>query len=221
MKLHFSTRRRFGIGAVAPQLKAGGAIIILFALLGGAASVAADPRGGVAKGYHAPSFDGPSTIDHARVLSSVPVYTVVKEVTPRKACWVESVVEERRHPVEQSANHNAPIIVGGVIGGVLGHSVGHGRGNEKLGAVVGSVLGAAIGSRVSKESDGRQSRGRYTDVSYRDIERCDMIEEVATRRVFEGYDVSYEYLGNVYTTRMARDPGEELQLSVHFSPIER
>lgn len=174
------------------------------------------PAAGFAE--HTPN-EAPSIIETARVFSSVPVYTTVKEVTPAQECWVETVAQEHYIQPSRHRHNNAPVIVGGVIGGALGHAVGHGSSNKKLGAVVGSVLGAAMGHSVANKPYKQQREG-YTEVSYRDVERCKTVEETATRRIFEGYDVTYEYRGSVYTTRMARSPGKELQLAVQFTPIE-
>ena len=153
--------------------------------------------------------------DSARVFSSVPVYKTVKEVTPREECWTETVARERHIPAER--RHDAgPAIVGGVIGGALGHAVGHGRSNKKLGAVVGSVLGAAVGHSVGSE---RVVRPERTAVTYDQVERCRVIEETQTRRVFEGFDVTYEYQGQVYTTRMQREPGKTIDLAIEVTPL--
>ncbi|BCD96937.1 glycine zipper 2TM domain-containing protein [Marinagarivorans cellulosilyticus] len=182
----------------------------------GAIGISTMPLAGLAE--HAPA-EGASIIDTARVFSSVPVYTTIKEVEPRQECWVETIAQEHYIPPEPARYNNAPVIVGGVIGGALGHAVGHGRSNKKLGAVVGSVLGAAVGHSVGNKPYQSRREG-YTEVSYRDVERCKTVEQTSTRRVFEGYDVTYEYRGNVYTTRMASSPGKELQLAVQFTPIE-
>ncbi|HEY7773030.1 MAG TPA: glycine zipper 2TM domain-containing protein [Marinagarivorans sp.] len=231
MSLQFRAPRRLDVHPLnakpkvnATKLKTGIKMLSLAAALtmAGAASAA----GGLEQGYdrqqdYLRPGEPPSVIDTARVFSSVPVYTVLKEVTPRQSCWLETVAEERYIPAERNPHRHAPVVAGGVIGGVLGHAVGHGPSNKKLGAVVGSVLGAAVGNSVAHQRDSRPSRDGYTEVSYRDVERCETLDEVTTRRVFEGFDVTYEYLGRVYTTRMARKPGKELQLSVQFSPIER
>lgn len=153
--------------------------------------------------------------DSARVFSSVPVYTTVKEVTPREECWTETVTRERHIPAERR-NDAAPVVVGGVIGGALGHAVGHGHSNKKLGAVVGSVLGAAVGHSVASE---REVRPERTAVTYDTVERCKMVEETQTRRVFEGFDVTYEYRGEVYTTRMPREPGKTIELAIEVTPL--
>lgn len=165
-----------------------------------------------------PALAGSESIrltESARVFSSVPVYTNVNEVTPREVCWTEMVTHERYIPAERR-NDAAPVIVGGVIGGALGHAVGHGRSNKRLGTVVGSVLGAAVGHSVGGE---RVVRPERTAVTYEEVERCRVSEETQTRRVFEGYDVTYGYQGRVYTTRMQREPGETIELAIEVTPL--
>lgn len=159
---------------------------------------------------------GAQLIDTVQVHSAVPVYKTIKEVTPRQECWVETVAEHYHVPARYERS-DTPVLLGTVIGGAVGHSVGHGRSNKRLGAVVGSVLGAAVGNSVARDNARRQ--GGYTDTRYHDVERCKTIEEVSTRRVFDGYDVEYEYQGNVYTTRMDKKPGKTLDVAISISPL--
>lgn len=163
------------------------------------------------------STDTASLIETARVHSAVPVYKTVKEVTPREECWVETVAVQHHVPARYERS-DTPTLVGGVVGGAIGHAVGHGRSNKRLGAVVGSVLGAAVGHSVAKDTERRY--GGYSETHYRDIQRCKTIEEISTRRVFEGYDVAYEYRGKVYSARMDRDPGDEMKVRVSVSPLQ-
>ncbi len=156
-------------------------------------------------------------IDTAQVHSAVPAYRTIKEVTPRQECWVETVTEHHHVPARYERS-DTPALVGTVIGGAVGHSVGHGRSNKRLGAVVGSVLGAAVGSSIAR--DNARRHGGYTDTRYHDVERCKTIEEVSTRRVFDGYDVAYEYQGNMYTTRMNKKPGKTLDVAISISPLQ-
>jgi uncharacterized protein YcfJ len=174
----------------------------------------------VAATASAEQFDNRSAnwVDKARVLSAVPVYSTIKEVTPRQECWVDTIAQEHYVPARRYSN-NTPLVVGGVVGGVLGHAVGHGHSNKKLGAVVGSVLGAAVGQSVAAQQHQQRGDHGYTRVEYTDVERCKTIEETTTRQVFDGYDVTYEYLGNIYTARLPRSPGNELQVAVQITPL--
>jgi uncharacterized protein YcfJ len=52
----------------------------------------------------------------------------------------------------------------------------------------------------------------------RSVERCRQVQEV--REATLGFDVRYEYLGRQFVTRMDRDPGRNLRVSVNVAPIE-
>ena len=50
------------------------------------------------------------------------------------------------------------------------------------------------------------------------VERCETRSEVREEERIDGYRVTYEYNGRVYTTRTKRDPGDELRVRVAVSP---
>ena len=53
----------------------------------------------------------------------------------------------------------------------------------------------------------------------REVQRCRIVD---TRRdVLEGYDVTYRYQNRDFTTRLAYDPGDRLQLRVDVAPQPR
>ena len=163
--------------------------------------------------------DTQQLVDTARVFSAVPVYSVVKDVTPHEYCWAEQVAEERYLPNNNRRNDVAPVVAGGIIGGVVGHVVSGNSHHKKLGTVVGGVLGAAVGHSVAQHNNRNSAQQGYTQVNYRDVERCRTTQEVNTRRVLQGYDVTYEYLGNKYTTRMPNEPGNTLRIAVQITPL--
>lgn len=150
-------------------------------------------------------------MDYARVVAVNPVYQTVERRVPRQECWVETVREEM--PVH-TASSATGTIVGGIVGGAIGHAVGHGRSNKKLGAVVGTVLGMSVGNDISR---GHRDTG-YTEVSYRDVERCEVRHVIQTEERLLGYDVTYQYQNQRYTTRMDRHPGKRIRVAVNVSP---
>lgn len=104
--------------------------------------------------------------------------------------------------------------MGGVVGGALGHAVGHGDSNQKIGTAVGAVLGAAVGSKVGGQTPDR------THVTYREVERCEIRERLQVREELVGYNVTYRYDGQTYTTRTRNEPGSRLRLAVEVTPLE-
>ena len=50
------------------------------------------------------------------------------------------------------------------------------------------------------------------------VERCRVVNEV--REATLGYDVTYEYGGRQFTTRLDRDPGRALRVNVNIVPAE-
>ena len=149
--------------------------------------------------------------DYARVVAVEPVYRTVERRVPQQECWVETVREEV--PV-RTASSATGTIVGGIVGGAIGHAVGHGRSNKKLGTVVGAALGMSVGNDLS-----RNRRGGYTEVSYRDVERCEVRHTIQTERRLLGYDVTYQYQNQRYTTRMDQHPGKRIKVAVDVSPV--
>lgn len=156
--------------------------------------------------------------DYAKVKRVTPIYQSFEHRIPRESCWTERVrVEEyRRGPRSGSTTGT---LVGGVIGGALGHAVGRGSDNKKIGTVVGSALGMSIGNDVSRR---RQSQyyDDYPDVSYEDEQRCETTYSTEREERLSGYDVTYKYRGETFTTFMQEHPGDRLRVSVSVSPID-
>lgn len=151
-------------------------------------------------------------MDYARVVAVEPVYRVVERRVPQRECWVETVREEM--PVH-TASSATGTIVGGIVGGAIGHAVGHGRSNKKLGTVVGAALGMSVGNDLSR----RHRHSGYTEVSYRDVERCEVRHVTHAEERLLGYDVTYQYQNQRYTTRMDRHPGKRIPVAVNVSPV--
>lgn len=150
-------------------------------------------------------------IAYARVVDSKPIYEWVEQRTPAKHCWVETVREEHSHSNQRAST----VVLGSVIGGAIGHAVGHGHKNKKVGTAVGAILGAAIGSDIERSKRG--SKNYHTQ--YRDVERCEYRDKVTTVEHLVGYDVTYQYNGQRYTTRMQNHPGDRIKVAVDVRPL--
>jgi len=127
--------------------------------------------------------------EYANVLSATPVMAAVDG--PRVVC-------DERYVQPRSPGGGA--LIGALIGGVVGNQIGHGFGRAAA-TGIGAVAGAAIGNHA--ETGGHAGRDCRTVGGYQN-------------RVV-GYDVVYEYRGQRYTTRTARDPGPRLAIDGRMS----
>lgn len=139
----------------------------------------------------------------ADVLDATPVYQTVRRVEPLRECY-ETQVYERR------SRSSTPTILGAILGGALGHAVGRGNTNKKVGVAVGAILGGSIGSDVGRH---------HRHGGHRTRTQCELVEEVREEERLLGYDVRYQYNGQVYATRMDRDPGERIRVRVRVTPV--
>jgi uncharacterized protein YcfJ len=131
--------------------------------------------------------------DYATVISSTPVTAPV--AVARQVCR-----QERQYV--QQAPSGAGALIGAIAGGVIGNSIGNGFGRAAA-TGIGAVAGSAIGNQVEADSN---------PVSEVPVQRCQQVSRYENRTV--GYDVMYEYAGQRYSTRMARDPGQRFAVSV-------
>ena len=148
-----------------------------------------------------------SHYETAPVIDAIPVYEKVRYAVPVEDCRAETVRLPQYH-----ASGTAPI-VGAMIGGALGNAVGHKKRNKQVGAVLGAVLGASIANDIRRNSSATST------VRYGTRHFCDTYTEYRNEDRLVGYDVTYEYAGRTYSTRMRRHPGDDVRIRV--TPIER
>ena len=127
------------------------------------------------------------------VISSTPV--VVQVEVPRRQC-----VDEPGYV--QAPPSGGGAIVGGILGGLAGNAIGAGAGRA-LATGVGAIAGAVVGNGV--EAANTPSVPVTTT-------RCTHARALESRVI--GYDVVYEFDGQRYTTRTARDPGDRIALDL-------
>jgi len=131
---------------------------------------------------------------------------VEKVATPRKVC--EEVTVKRRAP--GSDNHVVGTVVGAAVGGLLGNQIGRGDG-RKVATVAGAVGGGVIGHEVGVRHDARRTT-TTTET------RCRTVNDTSDK--VTGYDVTYEYRGRTYTTRMDHDPGPRVAVQPTMTPVD-
>ena len=149
------------------------------------------------------------TIEEAPVISADPVYRTVRVNEPIQQCWDEPV----HIPSSHGYHSYTPKILGAIVGAAVGNEFGSGRGKD-LATVAGAVLGGSIGRDVQARSY-RHNSGR---VVYE--KRCEMVDRYRTEERLDGYDVTYRYNDQVYSTFTRHDPGPTLKVSVNVVPVE-
>lgn len=150
--------------------------------------------------------------EQARVRDVQPRYETVQ--VPRQACINQWVQEP--HRVEAPRQYGGAVI-GGVAGALLGNQVGDGSGRA-VATALGAVLGAYTGDRVANRGhDGRDGwNGRY-QTAPRQVQNCQTVYD--TQQRITGYNVTYEYRGQRYTTVMAQAPaGRTIPIQVSSDP---
>lgn len=159
---------------------------------------------------HQQQYKNQQQIGFARVTDVEPIYQTVTHRTPERSCWNET----RYHTEQKGYRSNTPTILGTLIGGAIGNEVGHSKTNKKVGTVVGAVLGASLAN------DWRSSQRYGGGHSYPVTEEvCEINERIEHEQQVVGYNVSYNYQGQNYHTRMDHHPGKKLKVAVHVTPL--
>lgn len=141
---------------------------------------------------------------YADVVDVQPVYENVRVPQNRKVC--NNKRRNRHHSSQRSSGGGA--ILGGIIGGLIGNRFGKGSGRDAATAA-GILAGAAIGSNSKHNRRHYNNRRQcYTQRDYYEEQRL------------VGYDVSYEYIGRIYHTRLNNHPGDRVRINVNVQVAE-
>ncbi|WP_416305332.1 glycine zipper 2TM domain-containing protein [Neptunicella sp. SCSIO 80796] len=100
-----------------------------------------------------------------------------------------------------------PTVLGAIIGGTLGNVIGHNKTNKRIGTVAGAILGGSIGHDIAQTQPAQQLR-----------QVCSRSVVTINQRQLRGYNVTYRYHGQRYTTFMSRHPGNKIKLKIHTTP---
>ncbi len=145
-------------------------------------------------------------IEYAKVTDVRPIVRLIDVSTPRQECWQEPV-----HHVEVRDDYTTGrTILGGIIGAAIGNQIGRGRGNDAA-TVVGGLAGAAVGANSA-----RAERYEERHVDYED--RCRTTYQHHQEERIDGYEVTYRFAGQEYTTVMAEKPGKRIPVNVQVRP---
>jgi uncharacterized protein YcfJ len=143
-------------------------------------------------------------LDNARVSSVEPQYENVRDA--RQECSSQRVGEPRR----RGGHDYGGAVLGGIVGGLIGNQVGAGHGREAATAV-----GAVVGAFTLSNRD----RWQQPEPTSREITTCRDVEDVQSRLV--GYQVTYDYHGQQFTTLMQENPGRFVSVRVSVDLVGR
>ena len=155
-----------------------------------------------------PAFAGLDSTSYAwaDVIQAEPVTRIIRRPVETEVCWQEEVYQEI--PQRRS---RVPQIFGAILGGVIGNQFGGGSGQDLM-----TFAGAALGHEIAKDGQRRQ----YPQKFYASLEdRCGVNTEWVESRQVVGWDVTYEYQGTSYLTRMATEPGNQIKIAVNVQPV--
>lgn len=177
--------------------------------------------------------------DYAKVTDVNPLYKKVSYEHPVRECWIEQQQHVIRNQQRHTGNTNnrkpassntGDVLIGGIIGGVIGNQLGRGSSSKKrdgataFGALVGSVL-ANEASSSSRHRNNKRRRHSQDGIQYststvtRPVEQCENTVEIRYEKRIFAYDVTYDYRGRTYSTRMKKNPGSRIKLKVNVEPV--
>ena len=142
-------------------------------------------------------------VQYGRVVEVEPIYQWVNIPQDRQVC--ERIRRPHNNHNQQRRERVGSTILGGIIGGAIGNKFGRGSGRDASTAL-GILVGASIGS-AKADRHGQRSRC-YVETDYHEEQR------------FMGYDVTYEYNGDLYYTQMQEHPGDRIRLRVDVEVID-
>jgi uncharacterized protein YcfJ len=180
--------------------------------------------------------------DTAQVVSTTPIMDRVS--APRQECFIEQVPTYSQQAIvtepvryapttttASSGTSGAGAVLGAIVGGVVGRQFGNSSGGRDRGTVAGAVVGGLIGNGIESSNNtasaqspsyaqGVQPATNYqsapVQTGTRPVERCRTVSD--TREQISGYNVTYRYGNQQYTTRLPYDPGQTLRVRVQVTP---
>ena len=161
----------------------------------------------LAAGAQAQTFN-----DTARVRTVNPQYENVS--VPRNECTNQWVTEQQ--PVASARNYGG-LALGGIAGAVLGNQVGGGRGSQAATAI-GAVVGALAAEQIANQNGFGNGYQQAAPLQQRQVQSCRTVNDTQSR--LTGYQVEYEYRGQVYSTVTRDNPGRTLPVRVSVAPVE-
>ena len=168
--------------------------------------------------------------DYGRVIKVTPVYHGGHGYHSHSHYQCRKKYRRTQHHY-QGHRSDASTITGAVLGGVVGNTLGKNSKNRGIATVAGALVGGVIGHEVGRDSDPhvRHYNDGYSDDYYyvnshdshvREYdERCyDNVHHSRYSKKLKGYEVTYRYKGERFTTFTRQHPGNRIRLEVNLSP---
>lgn len=137
---------------------------------------------------------------YAEVVSVLPVSKNVRVNDPQRECRSVPVTHTSYQRGETS-DTGRNVATGSVIGGVIGNQVFRGK-NQSAATVAGAAIGGYMGYERAKSRNNNVTP--VQTVTYE--ERCSTVNHYRTETKADGFDVTYRYNGQFFTTRMETPP---------------
>jgi uncharacterized protein YcfJ len=160
--------------------------------------------------------------DYARVVSAQPIYETVEIDDGREVCRNERVHHAAPNYGRgyRGERRETPSIVGAIIGGVIGNQFGSGRGRTAA-----TVAGVALGSAIARDNERDRAYGyndnrRYSRSVVTTERVCTIEPRIRTERQLVGYNVRYDYKGQIGETVTRNQPGSTIRVRVDVEAIE-
>ena len=155
--------------------------------------------------------------DFARVINSQPIYETVEINEGREVCRNEQVrIPQYSQYYDERPRSESASVVGAILGGVIGNQFGHGRGRAAA-----TVAGVALGSAIANDN---QRQDRYRNRYERSVvstERvCSYEPRIRTERQLVGYNVRYDYKGQIGETVTRNQPGSSIRVAIEVTAVE-
>lgn len=155
--------------------------------------------------------------DFARVINSQPIYETVEIEEGREVCRNEQVhIPQYSQHYDARPRSESASVFGAILGGVIGNQFGSGRGRAAA-----TVAGVALGSAIANDN---QRQDRYRNRYERSIvstERvCSYEPHIRTERELVGYNVRYDYKGQIGETTTRNQPGSTIRVAIAVTAIE-
>ena len=186
--------------------------------------------------YEGQREEGPR-YDMAQVVGVEPIVEPGR-TTQRQECWSEPqrgysrgdyyrdgyYRDGRRY---RNSGPNGGTVLGAIIGGSLGNLAGKGEGRHAA-TIAGVVIGGAIGTSIANDNrnddyrhyDGRQGRIGYDDSYQSTTRQCRTVSDYERDERVVGYNVSFDYHGQVYHTTTNHHPGNTIRVRVDVTAAD-
>ena len=141
------------------------------------------------------------------VIRAIPIQQTSEIRTPQKNCAHRMIyVDDHGRAMPGQQGNILGTIIGGALGGLAGSNIGSGKG-QLAATALGAVTGASMGRAYAPPRKPQ----------YVNREVCETSYKIAHVTSVVGYNVTYNFEGTLYTSRMQTNPGKTIRLMLHTS----